>query len=126
MPRGPFLAVAIALGLSATAPCAANLAPVPQRRAHLSAAAKPFHPRPFGPHRIYAQIVAIQGSLLTVRRRNGRLQKVDDTVAVNDNAYSMPLFVGKCVVIDGTVTKGVMSAAHIFRIPDLNGDNPDS
>lgn len=92
------------------------------RRAPVAA---PYHVRPAGPHSIYGTIVAIRGSRLTVKLRNGRLLSVDDSIAVAADDYSQPLFVGKLVAIDGTIANGVFSAAHIFRVTNLDGLAPD-
>jgi hypothetical protein len=116
----------LALAAAPAVSCAAQITVVPVHRAPATAPAGRFHPRPFGPHKIYGEIVAIRGSQLIVRRRNGHLQTVDDTIAIADNAYSMPLFVGKYVVIDGTMAKGVFGALHIYRLTDLQGLSNDT
>ena len=79
-----------------------------------------FHPRKRGPHTFYGTIVSLNGTQLVLKRRNGRLQNIDASVAIADNAYSQPLFVGKVVVIDGSVSGGIFTAAHIYRLTDLD------
>ena len=124
---GRALAAALTLAaLPAMARAVATLPISPARQAatERSASAR-FHPRRFGPHTYYGTIVALAGSKLTLRLRNGRAQGIDATQAIADNAYSQPLFVGKTVVIDGAFTNGVFVAAHIYRVTtlqDLRGD----
>jgi hypothetical protein len=115
-----------AAGLLAVAVVVTRVAALGVAGAPASAAAlsrmpvETFHPRRLGPHTFFGTIVGMRGSQLVIKRRNGRLQNVDATQAIADNAYSMPLFVGKTVAIDGTFTRGVFSAAHIFRITSLD------
>ncbi len=115
--------VAATLAIAPTgAPAARMTTLAPARQVQVRpAVAVPYHATRLGPHTFYGTIVAIRGSLLAVRLRNGRTQAVDDTRAIAANDYSSPLFVGKLVAIDGTFEKGVFSAQHIYRLTNLQG-----
>ena len=115
------LVLAVAVSIAFVPPAVASFAAAPVRAAALSRAPlETFHPRRRGPHTFYGTIVGMRGSQLVIKRRNGRLQNVDATQAIADDAYSLPLFVGKTVAIDGTFARGVFSAAHIYRITSLD------
>ena len=78
------------------------------------------HSRRLGPHHIFGTIVAINGNLLSVQRRNGKLITVDATTVIASDDYSYPLFVGKTVAIDGTFpTKTTFIATHIEAVTSL-------
>jgi hypothetical protein len=101
-------------------------APAPQYRIHsnVQPAAK-WHPAPGGPHVLYGTIAGINGTLITIRLRNGGFQAVDGSAAVASGNYSAPLFIGKTVSVDGTQIGGSFKAAHIFRVSNLNNLNAD-
>ncbi len=80
-----------------------------------------FHPAKLGPHTYYGTITAINGTSITMRTRRQRTVIVDATTVLADGSYSAPLFVGKLVTIDGNLAAGgVFTAAHIFRMTNLN------
>jgi hypothetical protein len=115
-------AAAAALAAIPAGGLAARVTQLPARQVQVRAAAPvPYHATRFGPHTFYGTIVAMRGSRLVVRLRNGRTQPVDDTRAVAANDYSAPLFLGKFVAVDGTFAQGVFSAQHIYRLSNLQG-----
>ena len=80
-----------------------------------------FHPVKLGPHTYYGTITAINGTSITMRTRKKRNVTVDATNVLADGSYSAPLFVGKAVTIDGDLAaSGVFTAAHIFRMTNLD------
>jgi hypothetical protein len=96
--------------------------PVPQRqvRAPLpSAASQQWHAVRPGPHVFYGTIAAIRGAILTLRLRNGRSVPIDASAAIASGNYSVPLFVGKIVSVDGTLVGTTFTATHVFRMSNL-------
>lgn len=84
------------------------------------------HSRPLGPHHIFGTILAINGTSLSVQRRNGKLVTVDATSVIANDDYSYPLFVGKTVAIDGTFpTKTTFIATHIEAVTTLQSLEAD-
>jgi hypothetical protein len=78
------------------------------------------HSPRLGPHHIFGTILAINGNLLSVQRRNGKFITVDATTVIASDDYSYPLFVGKTVAIDGTFpTKTTFLATHIEAVTTL-------
>ena len=114
------LAALVIVPASALAERVTTLAPARQMQVR-PAAAVPYHATRIGPHTFYGTIVAMRGSRIVVRLRNGRSQPVDDTRALAANDYSSPLFIGKLVAIDGTFLNGTFSAQHIYRLSNLQG-----
>jgi hypothetical protein len=94
--------------------------PLPRQiRANTPPAAKPWHAVRPGPHVFYGTIAALRGSLITLRLRNGRSVPVDASVAIANGNYSVPLFVGKIVSVDGTLAGTGFTATHVFRMSNL-------
>lgn len=84
------------------------------------------HGRRLGPRHVFGTILAIDGGILSVRRRNGSLLTVDATAAIANDDYSYPLFVGKTVAIDGTFsTKTTFLATHIDAVTSLQSLEAD-
>ncbi len=84
------------------------------------------HSRRLGPHHIFGTILAINGNLLSVQRRNGKFVTVDATTVIANDDYSYPLFVGKTVAIDGTFpTKTTFIATHIEAVTTLQSLEAD-
>lgn len=79
-----------------------------------------------GARHVFGTIVAIDGTTLSVRRRNGRLLTVDASTAIANDDYSYPLFVGKTVAIDGSFsTKTTFAASHVDAITSLQSLEAD-
>jgi hypothetical protein len=84
------------------------------------------HSPRLGAHHIFGTILAINGTLLSVRRRNGKLIAVDAGTVIANDDYSYPLFVGKTVAIDGTFpTKTTFLATHIEAVTTLQSLEAD-
>jgi hypothetical protein len=116
------LAPALTLAIAATPALAVQLSAPSLRPTLVHPAARvPYHAQHIGPHVFFGTIVAMRTSQLVVKLRSGRLQNVDDAQVLADDDYSVPLFVGKLVAIDGTFVRGVFTAQHIFRVTSLNG-----
>jgi hypothetical protein len=100
--------------------------PLPRQiRANAPPAAKPWHAVRPGPHVFYGTIAALRGNLITLRLRNGRSVPVDVSVAIANGNYSVPLFIGKMVSVDGTLAGGGFMATHVFRMSNLANLPPD-
>jgi hypothetical protein len=96
--------------------------PLPQgqiRTGSAPSAGQGWHPARVGQHLLFGTIVALRGSFITVRLRNGRVQIVDATAAIANGDYSAPLFVGKIVSVDGVSRGTTFIAAHIVRMENL-------
>jgi hypothetical protein len=95
--------------------------PVPQRqvRAPLPSSVSQWHAVRPGPHVFYGTIAAIRGAILTLRLRNGRSVPIDASAAIASGNYSVPLFVGKIVSVDGTLVGTTFTATHVFRMSNL-------
>ncbi len=83
------------------------------------AALGPLHVVPTGPHTLFGTIVAIRNGSLTLRLRSGAFIAVDATAAIRNGDYSAPLFVGKLVIVDGSLRAGRIDAAHVYRVDNL-------
>jgi hypothetical protein len=120
-PRQLVLATALANALLLPRPCMATVRPLPERQVRPPAPqSATWRAARLGTHTIYGFIVAIRGSLLTVRLRSGSSVIVDDTVAVAHGDYSAPLFVGKTVSVDGERRGSTFQAIHVYRIEGLS------
>ena len=97
----------------------------PQLAPHRSVPAARWHGFTSGSHTLYGTIVGIDRSLLSIRLRNGRVVAVDASGAIASGSYSMPLFVGKSVCVDGAFRGATFVAAHIFRTAGLGELAPD-
>ncbi|MDQ2858202.1 MAG: hypothetical protein M3R53_06075 [Candidatus Eremiobacteraeota bacterium] len=97
----------LALGTSVTVASAQTTAP-------------PHHVIPAaatGPqHRFFGTLQSVDGHLLTIQLRNGRLLRVDAARAFTAKRVSEPLFPGKPTVVDGTLgAGGVFIATTVKR-----------
>jgi hypothetical protein len=71
-------------------------------------------------HRLFGEIVALQGTRAEVRSRTGRIIEVDCGPAIRTGHFSAPLFVGKLVLVEGLYSPDrIMHAARITRLPRL-------
>jgi hypothetical protein len=103
-------------------PCVAAARPSPQRqlRPVVVPQSAAWHAARPGTHTFYGTIVAIRGSLVTVRLRSGSYVTADDAIAVAHGDYSAPLFVGKNVSVDGESHGATFRAAHLYRVDKLS------
>ncbi len=76
-------------------------------------------------HTAYGTIASMTGDTLVLRLRDGHSLTVDATIAVANDAYSAPLFVGKVVSVEGAMRGNVFAANDIFRVDTLAGLPPD-
>lgn len=82
---------------------------------------KKFRPIKIGPHTFYGTITAINGTSIRIITRRQRVVDVDATNVLAEGSYSAPLFIGKLVTVDGDQSaSGIFTAAHIFRMTNLN------
>jgi hypothetical protein len=90
--------------------------------------AKPTFPpgHPLGPRHFFGMIVAINGGILSVKRRSGVVTAVDATTAIANGDYSYPLFVGKFVAVDGTRSGATFTAVHVEAITTLKSLENDA
>ncbi len=67
-------------------------------------------------HRYFGTLQSVNGQLLTIQLRNGRLLHVDAARAFTAKRVSEPLFPGKPTVVDGTLgAAGVFIATAVKR-----------
>ena len=118
-----FVACAVT-GVASVPSESAATQPATPRAVHAAAPLK--HGRRLGAHHVFGTILAIDGSMLSLQRRNGKLLTVDATSVIANDDYSYPLFVGKTVAIDGTFSnKTTFVATHINAITSLQSLEAD-
>ncbi len=113
------LPAAMPSAMRAAAPMQAT--PAERARAHASANRK-WHR---SLHTAYGTIASMTGDTLMLHLRDGHSLTVDATIAVANDAYSAPLFVGKMVSVEGAMRGNVFAANDIFRVDTLAGLPPD-
>jgi hypothetical protein len=85
-----------------------------------------FRPVKQGPHTFYGKIVSLGANRVVILTRHNRLINVDTTIVLAAGTFSAPLFVGKLVAVDGDQpATGAFTAAHIWRLTNLNSLNSD-
>jgi len=119
MLRTRTLAAAIVFALLSGAECAAQVIEAVPRTPLQSA------PRPNlgarAEHAVYGEIVAMNGTLLTVRLRSGRALRVDASEAARRGTYSAPMFLGKLVAAEGSLgAGGVLYAIRVTRLSRID------
>jgi hypothetical protein len=100
----------------------AHPTPRPQRQLSRGAVdlARPTPPPPVR-HDIFGTIASVRGSALLLRTRTGKLLAVDAAPAIAAGTYSAPLFVGKIVLVGGTLDAArTLHAQTIVRIERLD------
>jgi hypothetical protein len=103
-----------------------NIHPLPQRQLGHQARPQSHSRTAIGPHHFFGTILAIRGGILTIRRRNGTLTTVDATLAIANDNYSYPLFIGKMVAVDGAYSAKIFVATDVQRITSLKAlENDD-
>ncbi len=76
-------------------------------------------------HVVFGRLESVEGRMLTLRTRSGRLWSVDATEAIASGNYSAPLFVGKIVEVDASLRKsGVLQATGVMRMGTLDRSTP--
>lgn len=76
-------------------------------------------------HNIFGTIVSLSRQSFVLRTRGGRLLAIDATTAMRLGTYSAPLFVGKVVVVGGTMdARRVFHANTITRMTRLDATTP--
>jgi len=87
----------------------------------------PIRPLPVGRsvHNIFGTIVSLGRQSFVLRTRSGRLIEVDASVAMRLGTYSAPLFVGKVVVVGGSIDQfRRFRATTITRMTRLDATTP--
>jgi hypothetical protein len=79
----------------------------------------PVHRLARGRSVVSGTIAGQRGTRIVIRLRNGRLVAIDGAAAMSSGNFSAPLFVGKFVMIDGTVHGATFTAAHIIGLTSL-------
>ncbi len=128
LPASGAVAIAVALAIVAAPAAPGRAEPLPQRqisRGAVSVAHPTAAPRPV--HFVYGTLVAVRGSALTMRARDGTLLSVDAASAIAAGTYSAPLFAGKTVVLGGWyAAPRTFHAQTVTRIPRLDASTgPD-
>ena len=76
-------------------------------------------------HIFFGRLESIEGKMMSLRTRSGRVWSVDATEAVASGNYSAPLFVGKIVEVDGYFRDShVLQATGIMRMGTLDRATP--
>jgi len=82
-------------------------------------------PRPGPQHTVFGSITKLEKKLFVVRLRSGRTLDVDASDAVDSGRFSAPLFVGKVVVMTGTVdAHGIFYAQSVTRFSRIDTMTP--
>ena len=80
-----------------------------------SAAVSARKPLPHGVHEIYGTIRSVDGSIITIAKRDGQMLKIDATPAMRDFHYAAPK-VGRALMARGVYeTGGVLLAEYVFH-----------
>jgi hypothetical protein len=103
------------LSAASLAPTTAVAAETRARVAAGSIAATPVH-------RFFGWLVDVNGSLLTLQLRNGKLLRVNAAPAIALNRVSFPFYHRKPTVVTGTLSGGVLNATSVTRaVPQSAG-----
>jgi hypothetical protein len=76
-------------------------------------------------HTVFGTIARLAKSSFVLQMRTGRRVSVDAAPAIASGRYSAPLFVGKFVVVEGTLdASGTLHARSVTRMTRLDGATP--
>jgi len=76
-------------------------------------------------HAVFGTIASLKGARFVLRLRTGRTLPVDASAAIASGRFSAPLFVGKIVVVTGTLdAAGTLHALTVTRFTRLDERTP--